>query len=178
MLLLAFASGGRRRSEIARLRRDDLHDRPPVPVNPDEPDGPMLPVVAWELRRTKTATADAGELVHFVGRPVEALHAWLNLSKIEQGPVFRAIDKRGSIGACPLDAQSVNKILKRRCGAAGLDPMLYSAHGLRSGYITEAARQGVPLLEAMQQSRHRSVQQASDYYNEAKLARGRAARLG
>jgi integrase len=63
------------------------------------------------------------------------------------------------------------------CAAAGLDPRRFSAHGLRSGYLTEAARAGVPLLEAMQQSRHRSLQQAARYYNEAEVTRGRAARL-
>ena len=44
--------------------------------------------------------------------------------------------------------------------------------------ITEAARQNVPLQEAMAQSRHRSVQQAANYYNGAEMERGRAARLG
>jgi hypothetical protein len=39
------------------------------------------------------------------------------------------------------------------------------------------AREGFSPPEAMQQSRHRSVQQASRYYNEAQIARGRAARL-
>jgi hypothetical protein len=33
-----------------------------------------------------------------------------------------------------------------------LEPREFSAHGLRSGYLTEAARQGVALPEAMQQS--------------------------
>ncbi len=60
---------------------------------------------------------------------------------------------------------------------AGLDPREFAAHGLRSGYLTEAARQGVALPEAMQQSQHRSVQQAASYYNEAERAQGRAARL-
>jgi len=41
--------------------------------------------------------------------------------------------------------QSVNLILKRRCQQAGLDPELFSAHGLRSGYLTEAANRGIPL---------------------------------
>lgn len=89
----------------------------------------------------------------------------------------RAIGKTGQLGARALDPQSVNKIIKRRCAAAGLDVSLFSAHGLRSGYLTEAARQGVPFPEAMQQSRHKSVQQAARYYNEAQIARGRAARL-
>ena len=60
---------------------------------------------------------------------------------------------------------------------AGLDPKLFSAHDLRSGYLTEAARRGVPIQEAMQQSRHRSVQQAALYYNEAESERGLSARL-
>jgi hypothetical protein len=37
-----------------------------------------------------------------------------------------------------LDPQSVNAIIKSLCAAAGLDPAQYSAHGLRSGYLTQA----------------------------------------
>jgi integrase len=178
LLLLAFGSGGRRRSEIARLRVDDLEERAPVSADPAAvPDGPTLPVLAVRLRRTKTSSAEAGESALIVGRPVDALRAWLEFSKIEGGPVFRRIDKWSRIGVTALDPQSVNAIIKSRCAAAGLDPAQYSAHGLRSGYLTQAAREGVSLPEAMQRSRHRSVQQASRYYNEAQIARGRAARL-
>ena len=42
-----------------------------------------------------------------------------------------------------------------RCAKAGLDPQKFSAHGLRSGYRTEAANRGIPLPEAMQQSQHK-----------------------
>ena len=177
LLLLAFGSGGRRRSEIARLRIDDLEERDPVAVDPSASNGEKLAVMAIRLRRTKTASADTGESVLVVGRPVEALRAWLAFSKIDAGPVFRRIDKWGNIGAAALDPQSVSAMIKSRCGAAGLDPGEFSAHGLRSGYLTEAARAGVPLPEAMQQSRHRSVQQAARYYNEGEITRGRAARL-
>jgi len=177
LLLLAFGSGGRRRSEIARLRVDDLEEREAVLADASSPDGPTLPVLALRLRRTKTSSAEAGESALIVSRPVDALRAWLEFSKIDSGPVFRRIDKWGRIGAAALDPQSVNAIIKSRCALAGLDPAQYSAHGLRSGYLTEAAREGVPLPEAMQQSRHRSVQQAVRYYNEAQIARGRAARL-
>ncbi len=177
LLLLAFGSGGRRRSEIARLKVDDLEEREPVPADPKAPNGEKVPVMAIRLRRTKTSSADAGESVLVAGRPVEALRAWLAFSKIDAGPVFRRIDKWGNIGAAALDPQSVNAMIKSRCAGAGLDPGEFSAHGLRSGYLTEAARAGVPLPEAMQQSRHRSVQQAARYYNEGEIARGRAARL-
>jgi hypothetical protein len=60
---------------------------------------------------------------------------------------------------------------------AGLEPQAFSAHGLRAGYLTEAARQGIALPEEMQQSQHRSVHQATSYYNDADRAKGRAARL-
>lgn len=177
LLLLAFGSGGRRRSEIARLKVEDLEQREPVAADAKAPNGEKLPVLAIRLRRTKTSSADAGESVLVVGRPVEALGAWLAFSKIDVGPVFRRIDKWGNIGAAALDPQSVNAMIKSRCAMAGLDPGEFSAHGLRSGYLSEAARAGVPLPEAMQQSRHRFVQQAARYYNESEIARGRAARL-
>jgi integrase len=60
---------------------------------------------------------------------------------------------------------------------ARLEAGEFSAHGLRSGYLTEAANRGIPLPEAMEQSRHRSVQQASSYYNNATRRSGRATRL-
>jgi integrase len=177
LLLLAFGSGGRRRSEIVRLKVNDLEEREAIPADPAAPPGEKIPVVAIRLRRTKTSSADAGESVLIVGRPVEALRVWLAFSRIDVGPVFRRIDKWGNIGAAALDSQSVNYIIKHRCGAANLDPTQYSAHGLRSGYLTQAAREGVSLSEVMQQSRHRSVQQAARYFNEAQVARGRAAKL-
>ena len=83
----------------------------------------------------------------------------------------------GRVGRKALDGQSVNAILKRRCVMTGLDPRLFSAYGLRSGYLTEAARRGVPIQEAMRRSRHRSVQQAAACYNEVDLERNGSARL-
>jgi len=115
--------------------------------------------------------------VFLVGRPVEVLREWLSWADITKGPVFRAIDQWGGLDDEALTPQSVNAILKRRIGLAGLDPKAFSAHGLRAGYLTEAARRGVSLPEAMQQSQHRSVQQAASYYNEAERRQGRAARL-
>ena len=178
LLLVAFASGGRRRSEIAKLRAQDLVDRPDVAALGDDPAASALPCLAIRLGRTKTAGADQDERVLLVGRPVTALRTWMVLAAITEGAVFRSIDRFGRVGLKALDAQSVNAILKKRCAMAGLDPTMFSAHGLRSGYLTEAARRGVPIQEAMQQSRHRSVQQAASYYNEADLERGASARLG
>ncbi|KSV71567.1 hypothetical protein N183_27800 [Sinorhizobium sp. Sb3] len=112
-----------------------------------------------------------------IGRPVVALRRWLEVADIKDGPVFRRIDQWGNINRRALTPQSVNLILKGRCKQAGLDPILFSAHGLRSGYLTEAANRGIPLPEAMQQSLHKSVTQAARYYNDTERNQGRAARL-
>ncbi|RWQ62033.1 MAG: hypothetical protein EOS86_32115 [Mesorhizobium sp.] len=114
--------------------------------------------------------------VLLVGRPVLALKGWLERAGI-RGRVFRDIDRWGNLEKRALTPQAVNLILKRRIAEAGFDPMAFSAHGLRSGYPTETARRGIPLPEAMQQSQHRSVQQASNYYNDAERTLGRAARI-
>ncbi|MFG1404255.1 site-specific integrase [Xanthobacter sediminis] len=178
ILLLAFASGGRRRSEVAWLRVEQIMTEPAVPLDPRDPRSPTLPCISIQLGRTKTNDAGDEGRVLLVGPPVHALREWLDRADIAKGPVFRGIDRWEGLEEKALTPQSINLIVKRRCAMAELEPKEFSAHGLRAGYLTEAARRGVSLPEAMQQSQHRSVQQAASYYNEADRAQGRAARLG
>lgn len=173
ILMLAFASGGRRRSEVAGLRYEQLSAEDPVILE----DGSALPSLGIHLGRTKTGSADQADVVYLTGQPVEAMQAWLAAAKIEGGSLFRKIDRWGNVSRRPLDPSAVNDIVKQRATLAGLEPADFSAHGLRSGYLTEAANRGVPLPEAMEQSRHRSVQVASGYYNSATRRSGKAAQL-
>lgn len=177
IFLTAFASGGRRRSEIANLRVEHLVEEEPVHAVPDDLASPLLPCLAIRLGRTKTTDLEDDAQSLLIGRPVEALQHWLHTARIEAGPVFRRIDQWGNVDRRALTAQSINLILKSRCAKAGLDPEKFSAHGLRSGYLTEAANRGIPLPEAMQQSQHKSLTQAASYYNNPDRKRGRAARL-
>ncbi|MCE6076877.1 tyrosine-type recombinase/integrase [Agrobacterium vitis] len=173
ILMVAFASGGRRRSEIVGLRKEQLSIEAPIPVDGGVP----LPSLSIHLGRTKTSGGDNDDVVYLTGRPIEALNAWMAAAKIDKGSIFRAIDRWGNVSPRALDPKAINDIVKQRALLAGLDPREFSAHGLRSGYLTEAANRGIPLPEAMEQSRHRSVQQASSYYNSATRRSGRAARL-
>jgi integrase len=175
VILVAFGSGGRRRSEVAAMRMEDIRAEPDIASGEDG--APPLPVRSIRLGRTKTTDADDSAVSYLIGKPVLALDAWLARGGIAKGPVFRAVDQWDNVGEAALTPQAVNLILKKRVALAGLDPALYSAHGLRSGFLTEAARQGVPLPEAMAQSQHRSVQQAARYYNDAERKMGKAARL-
>jgi integrase len=177
LLLVAFASGGRRRSEVASLRVEQLVEQDPVPADPKDAHTPRLPCLSINLSRTKTTDSDDDATVLLIGRPIAALKGWLERAAISDGAVFRGIDRWGHVDRKALTPQAVNLILKRRAAAAGLDPAMFSAHGLRSGYLTETARRGIPLPEAMQQSQHKSIAQASRYYNDAERQLGRAARL-
>lgn len=144
LLLTAFASGGRRRSELAALRVDQIEALPPVPANPRDPESVKLPCLAIRLGRTKRGNADDGSHVLVIGRPAEALTTWLDQARITGGAVFRAIDRWGRMGHGAISGDGVNDIVKKRCQQAGLDPALFSAHGLRSGYLTQAAQAGGP----------------------------------
>lgn len=93
------------------------------------------------------------------GQPVEGLNDWLRAGRIISGSIFRKVDRRGNVSPRALKSSLINTIVKQRAEMAGLEPADYSAHGLRSGYLTEAANRGIPLPEAMERSRHRSVQQ-------------------
>jgi integrase len=93
LLLTAFASGGRRRSEVAALRVEDLTDEEPVRADPTDKTSPPLPYLSIHLGRTKTTTAEDDAHVILIGRPVTALRRWLAEAGITEGPIFRRIDQ-------------------------------------------------------------------------------------
>jgi integrase len=66
--------------------------------------------------------------------------------------------------------------VKRRAALAGLQGD-FSAHSLRSGFMTEAGRQNVPLADAMALTGHRSVQTAMRYFQTGAVEQSRAANL-
>lgn len=113
--MVAFASDGRRRSEIAGLRVEQLKAEPPIEL----PDGPPLASLAIDLGRTKTTAGEEDDVVYLTGRPVEALIAWMTAARIDKGSVLRAISRWGTVSRRELEPQSVNAILKLRAEMAG-----------------------------------------------------------
>ncbi|PWL16180.1 integrase, partial [Falsochrobactrum shanghaiense] len=110
ILMVAFASGGRRRSEMAGLRTEQLVKQAPV----TDEDGSPLPSLGIHLGRTKTSGADHDEIVYLTGRPVDALTRWLEAARIDKGSVFRKIDRWGNVSTRALEPSAVNAIVKRR----------------------------------------------------------------
>lgn len=165
LLLFAWASGGRRRSEVTNATLENTH---------------KVGERAWVYRLTHAKANQAGadrpeNDKPIVGVAAEALEAWLAGSGIRSGPIFRRIRKGTTVGE-PLSPAAVRDIVKRRCGLAGVVGD-FSAHSLRSGFVTEAGRQNVPLGDTMAMSGHASVATAMKYFRSGSVATSRAAKL-
>lgn len=153
-LMLGWASGGRRRSEIVALNVDDLDTRGFAD------DG----VVRLRLLMTKTTGPEQAPRLPLKGRAAQAVMAWLARAALTDGPLFRPVSQADRVLARRLSADGLREIVRHRLVLAGYPPDFASPHGLRSGFLTQAALDGAPLAAAMQLSLHRSANQAQRYY--------------
>ncbi|KRG85324.1 site-specific integrase [Stenotrophomonas sp. JC08] len=165
LFCFGFASGGRRGSEIAAADMRDLRK-----VGEDGY------IYRLEYSKTQQAgvTADSTPDKPILGRSAEALAAWLETAQIDEGGIFRRVWK-GRVGPALLPG-SVATIVKRRAKLAGLQGD-FGAHSLRSGFVTEAGKQGVPLPAVMAMTEHRSVASVIGYFQAGAAEDNPAARL-
>jgi integrase len=163
LLLLAWSGGGRRRSEVVGLQIGDVR---------------QLDTDTWlyTLGTTKTDNTGVRREKPLRGQAAHALTAWLAAAPADSGPLFRRLYKGGKIGTAGLSADQVARIVQRRAKLAGLEGD-WAAHSLRSGFITEAGRQGVPLGEVMAMTEHRSVTTVMGYFQAGSLLNSRATSL-
>jgi integrase len=100
--------------------------------------------------------------------PVTALRAWLRAAELEGdvGPVFRPVNRWGSIEFARLGNKEVDRIVKAACQRARLKGR-YSAHSLRAGHITEARARGVDKAQIKRVSGHASDAMIDHYDREA-----------
>jgi integrase len=165
LLLFAFASGGRRRSEVTAALMENL-----VKVDAE--------TYVYRLAHSKTEQAGTGHNPDadkpLTGAAAEALTAWLAASGVTSGAIFRRIRKTKAVE--PLFAQAVWHIVKRRAQLAGLEGN-FGAHSLRSGFVTEAGRQNVPMREAMALTGHRSLATFLRYFQTGAVQQSAAANL-
>jgi len=159
-LMLGWASGGRRRSEIVALNRDDIDDR-------DFQDKALLRI---RLLTTKTTGPETAPRLPLKGRAARAVMAWIAAARIKDGPLFRPVSLADRPLPRRLSADGFRLIVRHRLELAGYPPDFASAHGLRAGFLTQAALEGAPLVAAMQLSLHRSINQAQSYYADVEIA--------
>jgi integrase len=163
VILLAYAMAARR-EELSALEVSDLVETPTG-----------LDVL---IRISKTGH---GEIVPVprIPRvplvcPVVALHAWLTVSEITTGPVFRRVDRHDHVlGSESIDSGSVARILKRALRRAGFQKdalKTYSGHSFRRGLASSASSLGANRSRTQHHLRHRDPRM-TDHYAEEALAR-------
>ncbi|MFN4128467.1 MAG: tyrosine-type recombinase/integrase [Paracoccaceae bacterium] len=167
MLMLAFASGGRRRSEVCDLNVED--------IGIDDFAGKGL-VWIW-LLQTKTTRKDQAPKLPMKGRAARALVQWLEVTGIDKGPLFRPVSKSDRPLPRRLASDALRGILRHRLTLAGLPVDFATPHGLRAGFLTQAALDGAPLAAAMKLSLHRSAVQAQKYYADVEISENPATDL-
>ena len=167
LLLFGWASGGRRRSEITAATFENVRR-----------DGEGFVYYLGRSKTNQSARKDPKNLKPIQGAAAEALEAWMKALlefRITHGPIFRRI--LNDRIAEPLKDGAVREIIRRRARLADQPLGRLSAHSLRSGFVTEAGKQGISLGETMAMTGHRSVQTVMGYYQSGELSTSRAARL-
>ena len=165
IILIGF-SGGFRRNEIVSLDYDDLDF---------VPEGLKI-----NIRRSKTDQFGEGyvkALPYFVGSlycPVESLKNWLNISKINSGPIFRRLSKSSRLLKNRLTDQTVALLIKKYLSLAGVDSKDYSGHSLRSGFATSAAESGAEERSIMEMTGHKSTEMVRRYIKQGNLFKNNA----
>ncbi len=165
IILIGF-SGGFRRNEIVSLDYNDLDF--------------MQEGLKITLRKSKTDQFGEGSikgLPYFDNSqycPVISLSEWLEISKINSGPLFRRFNKGLRLSENRLTDQTVALLIKEYLNKAGIDNKNYSGHSLRSGFATAAAESGAEERNIMAMTGHKSTEMVRRYIKEANLFKNNA----
>ena len=160
IILIGF-SGGFRRNEIVSLNYDDLDF--------------VSEGLKITIKRSKTDQFGEGSvkaLPYFDSSqycPVISLKRWIDISKINSGPLFRRFRKGSNLTNNRLTDQTVALLIKEYLELAGMDSKNYSGHSLRSGFATSAAESGVEERSIMAMTGHKSAEMVRRYIKEANL---------
>jgi len=165
IILIGFA-GGFRRNEIVSLDCDDLEF--------------VSEGLKIRLKRSKTDQYGEGTMkgIPYFDNlqycPVISIQKWIEVSKINSGPLFRRFIKGSNLSENRLSDQTVAILIKDYLELAGIDSTNYSGHSLRSGFATTAAEAGAEERSIMAMTGHKSTEMVRRYIKEANVFKNNA----
>jgi len=165
IILIGF-SGGFRRNEIISLNYEDIDF--------------VQEGLKISLKRSKTDQFGEGlmkGLPYFDNSqycPVVSMRKWIEISKINSGPLFRRFKKGSKLSDNRLSDQTVALLIKDYLKIAGIESKNYSGHSLRSGFATSAAESGAEERSIMAMTGHKSTEMVRRYIKEANLFKNNA----
>ena len=165
-IILVGFGGGFRRTELISIDYEDLE------------------FVAEGLKITikKSKTDQYGQgmikgLPYFNNKvycPVTNLKHWLEISRINSGPIFRRFSKGSYLTDKRLTDQSVVLLMKEYLNLAGIENKNFAGHSLRSGFATVAAESGADERSIMAMTGHKTTQMVRRYIREANIFKNNA----
>jgi integrase len=105
---------------------------------------------------------------------VVSIRKWIEISKINSGPLFRRFSKGSKLSDKRLSDQTVALLIKYYLKIAGIESRNYSGHSLRSGFATSAAESGAEERSIMAMTGHKSTEMVRRYIKEANLFKNNA----
>jgi len=96
-----------------------------------------------------------------------AMRRWLRMSGLKSGPLFVSVKNGDRLTAQRIAGQTVNRIVQCAAEEAGLSEMGFTAHSLRSGFITHSFQQGKADVTIAQQTGHESMNTLAGYHRRA-----------
>ena len=155
-----------RRSELVALNVADLEV---------ETDG----AASLLVRRGKNDPHRLGAMLYLHRDSVKLVRAWLTVSRIADGPLFRSLRRDGTVGG-KLDASQVPRVYKGMAQRAGLPPRVVrriSGHSPRVGAAQDMIASGIRIPAIMQAGRWKSAAMVQRYGERLLAQRSAAAQL-
>jgi integrase len=154
LIALGFA-GAFRCGELLALNTDDIEE---VPAG-----------ILVTIRKSKTDQEGAGQTIAIPTgkglKPYETLKDYLTAAGITEGPIFRRIYGPNRVTEERLGDFNVSLIVRKAARAAGLNEREFSAHSLRSGFVTSAVDAGADVKAIQRVTRHKDVGVLVGYVN-------------
>lgn len=150
-------------SEVANIQVEDV-------VFEDDGTARLL------VRRSKTDQRGSGALLFLGPRTAALVRDWSARAAITKGPLFRRLNRAGSVAARGLGAASVRRVIVRRAAAAGIGGRV-SGHSLRVGSAQSLAKRGAGLVAMQKAGRWASPEMPARYTRSQAAAEGAIARL-
>ncbi|VAW67817.1 hypothetical protein MNBD_GAMMA09-401 [hydrothermal vent metagenome] len=157
LFAVAWASGGRRRSEAIGMTIEQREAY-------DDASGGYYIFNLTHIKNRKNT--DEPLRVKIGGMAKTFLDAWLDAANIKSGPIFRQLTKGGkTVKDSQISGTQFYRITKKRFLESGIPGVEnFSPHSFRSGFATELGKRGGNVGDGMAMTGHKCLQTFMTYY--------------
>lgn len=131
------------------------------------------------LRRSKTDQDGSGQIRYIAADTLGIIDTWLDQSEIEDGLLFRPVDRHGNVGDRLAPAE-VGRIWKKLVAAAGGSDELVcgvSGHSTRVGMAQDMAGAGIDMISIMQAGGWKTSSMVARYIERLEARNGAVPKL-